>query len=271
MKLIEFPSNTKASQQKMSAETKISGSLCLAPGAPAPAYRPATPATPPWQRPVLILHGSAGATPPRPMVVRPSPRPTLAAPSGRTVKHVRPAWERPRPRPQAASVHQSVFRAAAEEWTNNEEWGNGWGDGEWSGDTKGEWEGEGEFWDEGHEGHEGQWNEDEQGQWNEEEDAPADQGWTNEMGDWEADDGSAEWAAPVQPTDAEAGEAAEWHEADDGENEVENDTPYHLTLGWQSYEGARWGYSHSRLRQLHDLSCSLLTWSKKTLLISLDS
>ena len=262
MKLIEFPSNTKASQQKMSA--KISGCLCLAPGAPAPAYRPATPATPPWQRPVLILHGSAGATPrpravtPRPMVVRPSPRPTLAAPSGRTVKHVRPAWERPRPRPQAASVHQSVFRAAQEEWTN-EEWGgnNGWGDGEWSGDTKGEWEGEGEFWDEGHEGHEDQWNEDEQGQWNEDADAPADQGWTNEMGDWEADDESAEWAAPVQPTDAEA-VGAEWHEAEDGEeNEVENDTPYHLTLGWQSYEGA------SRLRQLHDFSFSLSHGPKK--------
>ena len=252
MKLIEFPSNTKASQQKMSA--KISGSLCLAPGAPAPAYRPATPATPPWQRPVLILHGSAGATPrpravtPQPMVVRPSPRPTLAAPSGRTVKHVRPAWERPRPRPQAASV----FRAAEEEWTNNEEWGgnNGWGDGEWSGDTKGEWEGEGEFWDEGHEGHEGtQWNEDgSQGEW-EGDDAPdADQGWTNEMGDWEADDESAEWAAPVQPTDAEAGEGAEWHEADEAENEVENGTPYHLTLGWQIL--CSYVVEASRLRQL---------------------
>lgn len=123
-----------------------------------------------------------------------------------------------------------MFRAAAEEWTN-EEWSNGWGDGEWSGDTKGEWEGEGEFWDEGHED---QWNEDEQGEW-EGDDAPANQGWTNEM-DWEADDESAEWAAPVQPTDAEA-VGAEWHEADEAENEVENDTPYHLTLGWQSYEG----------------------------------
>lgn len=239
MKLIEFPSNTKASQQKIFA--KISGSLCLAPGAPAPAYRPATPATPPWQRPVLILHGSAGATPrpravtSRPMVVRPSPRPTLAAPSGRTVKHVRPAWERPRP---------------------NEEWGgnNGWDDGEWSGDTKGEWvEGEDEFWDEGHEGHEGhegtQWNEDgSQGEW-EGDDAPdADQGWTNEMGDWEADDESAEWAAPVQPTDAEAGEGAEWHEADEAENEVENGTPYHLTLGWQIL--CSYVVEASRLRQL---------------------
>lgn len=112
----------------------------------------------------------------------------------------------------------------AKEWT--EEWG-GWGDGEWS-DTKGEWEGE--FWDEGHEGHEGHegdWNEDEQGEW--EADAPADQGWTDEM-EWEADD-QAEWAAPVQPTDSAdpEAEAAEWHEAEEAENEV--DTPYHLTLG----------------------------------------
>ena len=150
-------------------------------------------------------------------MVRPSPRPTLAAPSGRTGRAVRPAWERPRgprdPRPEAPA-HVVEER--------NEEWDNGWGTGEWTGDTKAEWEGE--FWDEG------QWNEDEQGEggeWQE----PADQGWTDEMEEWEADE-HAEWAAPVQPPDSDPAEAeaaeAEWHH-DEAENEA--DTAYHLTLG----------------------------------------